>query len=172
MALIESERDAAESRYEEASAAYERAVEAAEAMESGEARERAMTEAEAIRPRYEVAVRSAVKGPLFLDLSEDGLESEWHRRVEAYKPGRTQVAASKYPRPAGSRPEVIPPSITGEGLVTDRGRIRAREEPATFGTVEPLSVLLVNRFVVPFELTALLLLAAIIGAVIIAKRRL
>ena len=172
MALIRAERDAAESRYEEQSAAYERAVERAEEMEPGEARERAMTEAEAISPRYEVAVRSAVKGPLFLDLSEDGLESEWHRRVEAYKTGRTQVSAGKYPRPAGSRPEVIPPSLTGEGLVTDRGRIRAREAPATFGTVEPLSVLLINRFVVPFELTALLLLAAIIGAVIIAKRRL
>jgi NADH:ubiquinone oxidoreductase subunit 6 (subunit J) len=32
--------------------------------------------------------------------------------------------------------------------------------------------LLVNRFVIPFELTALLLLAAIVGAVIIAKKRL
>ena len=51
------------------------------------------------------------------------------------------------------------------------GMIGIAVEAAEFGEAEPMSLLMVNRFVVAFELAALLLLAAIIGAVIIAKRR-
>ena len=45
---------------------------------------------------------------------------------------------------------VVPPVLTGKGLRTTRGYIRP-SEPAGFGTIEPMSVLIVNRFVIPFE---------------------
>ena len=109
-------------------------------------------------------------GPLWADLNEPGLEAAWSARVDGYKQGRS-MALGKYPRFSPQVPEVVPPGLTGDGLTTDRGTIRSGPG-ASFGTIEPLSLLIVNRFVVPFELTALLLLAAIVGAVIIAKRRL
>ena len=43
-------------------------------------------------------------------------------------------------------------------------------EPATFGSLESIGRLLFNRYLLPFELTSILLLVAIVGAVIIAKR--
>lgn len=122
-------------------------------------------------PKVVVRTPTAIPGPLYASLNEAGLERTNQLKVEAYKSGRTTPAAGKYPRFDESAPVVIPPSITGEGLKTKRGEIRAGK-PASFGTIEPLSVLVVNRFVIPFQLTALLLLAAIIGAVIVAKRRL
>lgn len=124
------------------------------------------------RPRYEVATKTAVKGPLYGDLNEEGLQAQWERRIKAYDSGRTSPSQAKWRRFDEDAPMVIPPAMTGEALETERGRIRKNPEGiSTFGTIEPMSVLLVNRFVVPFELTALLLLAAIVGAVIIAKRR-
>jgi len=123
------------------------------------------------KPKYKSQSRTAVKGPLYADLSEGALDEAWSQRIQAYDSGRSVPSQGKWPRFDKTRPVIVPPVLTGKELKNDRGHIRA-SAPATFGTIEPLSVLIVNRFVVPFELTALLLLAAIVGAVIIAKRRL
>jgi NADH-quinone oxidoreductase subunit J len=40
-----------------------------------------------------------------------------------------------------------------------------------FGTVEGVGNLIFNQYVLPFELTSLLLLAAVVGAVMLAKRK-
>ncbi len=151
---------------------------------------------EATRPRLRVATPAGVKPEgaseltskecatvrsvdgvpgLFQDMNEEGLDTCYQARVRRWvskdPSKRMDPAQGKYRRFDPSKPVVIPPRISGEGLTTERGTIRAGK-PAGFGTVQPLSVLLINRFVVPFELTALLLLGAIVGAVIIAKRRL
>lgn len=42
--------------------------------------------------------------------------------------------------------------------------------PDTFGSIEEVAKLLFTRYLYPFELTAVLLLAAVVGAVAIAKR--
>ena len=44
--------------------------------------------------------------------------------------------------------------------------------PETFGTVEGVGELLFQRYLLPFELTSVLIVAAILGVVAIAKRRL
>ena len=71
---------------------------------------------------------------------------------------------------------VLPPALVEsetEGVDDLNTRLSdKRGGGSLFGTVQPISILLVNRFVIPFELTAILLLAAIVGAVIIAKKRL
>jgi NADH-quinone oxidoreductase subunit J len=43
--------------------------------------------------------------------------------------------------------------------------------PESFGTSESMGAALFGRFLLPFEVTSLLLLAAIIGAVVLAKKR-
>jgi len=45
------------------------------------------------------------------------------------------------------------------------------EEAAQLGTVEAIGNAMFTRFLLPFEVTSLLLLVAIVGAVILAKRR-
>jgi len=47
-----------------------------------------------------------------------------------------------------------------------------REIPADFGSYRAVGLALYRQFVLPFEITSLLLLAAIVGAVVLAKRRL
>jgi NADH-quinone oxidoreductase subunit J len=51
----------------------------------------------------------------------------------------------------------------------------ARSEPATlsadFGTVKAVGRLIFTQYLLPFEATSLLLLAAIVGAVVVAKER-
>lgn len=47
-----------------------------------------------------------------------------------------------------------------------------REIPADFGSYRTVGLALYRDFVLPFEITSLLLLAAIVGAVVLAKRRL
>jgi NADH-quinone oxidoreductase subunit J len=42
--------------------------------------------------------------------------------------------------------------------------------PSTFGTVEEIARLLFTRYLYPFELTSILIVSAIVGAVVIAKR--
>lgn len=115
-----------------------------------------------------VPVRTVSKVPsLYADLNEAGLDYEYERQLAALRAGTDSPAARKYrPYDPEQRFEV-PPVLAGE-----HPRGGKLTEPVSWGTVEPISLLLVNRFVVPFELTALLLLAAIIGAVIIAKKRL
>jgi len=122
------------------------------------------------KPVLEVAGETAIPG-LYGHLSEGALEREHQRKLSLYEEGRATPASGKYARFDPTAKVEVPPVLTGKALKTERGIIRARE-PASFGTIEPLSILLVNRFVVPFELTAVLLLAAIVGAVLIAKRRL
>lgn len=43
--------------------------------------------------------------------------------------------------------------------------------PEGFGTVQGVSTLLFNKYILPFELTSVLILVAILGVVVIAKRR-
>lgn len=43
--------------------------------------------------------------------------------------------------------------------------------PHDFGTIEGVSMLLFNDFLLPFELTSVLIVVAILGVVVIAKRR-
>lgn len=46
------------------------------------------------------------------------------------------------------------------------------ELPADFGYVAPVGQLLFTKYLIPFELTSVLLLAAIIGSVVMGKRKL
>ncbi|MBI5493697.1 MAG: NADH-quinone oxidoreductase subunit J [Deltaproteobacteria bacterium] len=43
--------------------------------------------------------------------------------------------------------------------------------PADYGTVEGVGMLIFKNYLLPFEMTSLLLLAAVVGAVMLAKRR-
>ncbi|MGH7787188.1 MAG: NADH-quinone oxidoreductase subunit J family protein [Candidatus Binatia bacterium] len=43
--------------------------------------------------------------------------------------------------------------------------------PAGFGSIEAVGVRLFTHFLLPFEITGILMLAAVIGAVVLAKRR-
>lgn len=115
-----------------------------------------------------VAIRTPSRVPgLYADLNEAGLEDQYARQVAALRDGTDNPAARKYRLHDANKKFEAPPLLQGK-----HARGGDMEEPVSWGTVEPISLLLVNRFVVPFELTALLLLAAIVGAVIIAKKRL
>lgn len=58
-------------------------------------------------------------------------------------------------------------------LVIDSTKFpEAKTLPANFGTVDSIGDLLFRDYLVPFELTALLLLVAVIGAVVLAKKTL
>lgn len=115
-----------------------------------------------------VPIRTTSAVPsLFADLNEAGLNYQYDRELASLRDGTADPAARKY-RPFDSTQKFETPPMY-LGVDARGGQLR---EPVSWGTIEPLSLLLVNRFVVPFELTALLLLAAIIGAVIIAKKRL
>ncbi|MFN3197624.1 MAG: NADH-quinone oxidoreductase subunit J [Bradymonadia bacterium] len=46
----------------------------------------------------------------------------------------------------------------------------SEEQMATFGTLKSVGILLFNKYLLPFELTSILLLVAMVGAVILAKR--
>jgi len=54
------------------------------------------------------------------------------------------------------------PDKVGGGVIT--------EPLVTFGSVEGIAVALFTRYLYPFELTSILILAAIVGAVVMAKR--
>ncbi len=113
-----------------------------------------------------VQTESAVPG-LFVDVNERGVEERFQRKIAGWTDGQGRPSDRKYREFNPQAPVGIPPQVAGDGIAGSPS-----EKPAAFGTVEPISALLVNRFVIPFELTALLLLAAIVGAVIIAKKRL
>lgn len=124
-----------------------------------------------------VQASSSVPG-LYSSLNEAGLnqrygeviqsyaEEEWRPADGQHLPGSDRIYP-KYREFDRSQKVVVPPALlpAPESHVADR-------DPDPFGTIEPLSILLVNRFVISFELTAILLLAAVIGAFIIAKKRL
>jgi len=63
-------------------------------------------------------------------------------------------------RLAGPPGDLTLPAGTMAGMVAERGAVRAVAQP------------LFQGYLVPFEITSLLLLAAIVGAVVLAKRRL
>lgn len=109
------------------------------------------------------AVPSRVPG-LYAVLDEGSLEQGYHARISNWEAGTAKSSDGKYRPVDPNAKTVVPPML--------KGGTPEHPEPAVFGTAEPLSLMLVNRFVVPFELTALLLLGAVIGAVIIAKKRL
>jgi NADH-quinone oxidoreductase subunit J len=51
-------------------------------------------------------------------------------------------------------------------------QLQAEGLPTGFGTVEPIGQALLTHWVLPFELVGILLLAGLVGAVVVAKRRL
>ena len=122
---------------------------------------------------WSVATMSTVPG-LYADLSEQALEARYRDKIRSWAQGDSTPADGKYRPFLPDQTYTIPPALQhaagGEGAAP--ASRAAEKQDGLFGTVEPVSILLVNRFVVPFELTAILLLAAIIGAVIIAKKRL
>lgn len=157
---VAEERQAHAEQYEAKAKAYSANVEQAQAEENEALRAQKLLQAARTNPDI-VQRRTAVKGPLFADLSEEGLEQFWLERLERHEAGETAINQNKWSRFDRSKPMELPHNLSSKA-----------EQRASFGTIEPMSILIVNRFVVPFELTALLLLAAIVGAVIIAKRRL
>ncbi len=128
-----------------------------------------------------VDVPSAVPG-LSSFLTEDAVQARYNDQIIAWERGDSTYATGKYTRFDETQPFVVPPVLSEQARmaahpadadVPPEARTSVdRDTGSRFGTAEPVSLLLVNRFVVPFELTAVLLLAAIIGAVIIAKKRL
>jgi NADH:ubiquinone oxidoreductase subunit 6 (subunit J) len=125
------------------------------------------------RPDRYVKTPSPVPG-LYSDISEFAVRTDYRDELRRYAAGSKTPATNKYRPYDPDRPFVVPPALEQGSKALDEG-VRRRQERAQgnlFGTVEPISILLVNRFVIPFELTAVLLLAAIFGAVVIAKKRL
>ena len=55
--------------------------------------------------------------------------------------------------------------------VSDLGALPMRIVPPEFGTVKAVGRLLYTQYLLPFEVTSLLLLVAIVGAVVVAKQR-
>ncbi len=109
---------------------------------------------------------SAIEG-LYADVNETAVEEQYVEKLRAWRDGTAKPSDGKYPQFDPQRPFELPPSLEPDPELAQV--VPGRE--GLYGTFKPVSVMLVNRFVVPFELTAVLLLAAIIGAVILAKRR-
>ena len=57
--------------------------------------------------------------------------------------------------------------FSGDGI----GRMPMSPQSATIGTIESMGAALFTRYVLPFEVTSLLLLAAIVGAVVLARKQ-
>jgi len=57
--------------------------------------------------------------------------------------------------------------FSGDGI----GRMPMSSQAANLGTVESMGAALFTRFLLPFEVTSLLLLAAIVGAVVLARKQ-
>ena len=61
--------------------------------------------------------------------------------------------------------------VVKSGFFPDAGQVGVMAElPGTFGSVEEIAMVLFTRYLYPFELTSILILAAIVGAVVMAKR--
>lgn len=60
--------------------------------------------------------------------------------------------------------------LLGLGILK-RGVTAAETLPEDFGYVAPVGKLLFTKYLVPFELTSILLLAAIVGSVVMGKRK-
>ncbi len=159
MDKVSADREEQAKAYEASLKTYENNLAQVEGETDEKVKAEKLKKLEASKPAMTLQSRTAIKGPLYADLNESGLERVWQERLARHESGQTAINQGKWSRFDKSTPMVLPESLSGD----DR---------ASFGTIEPMSILIVNRFVVPFELTALLLLAAIVGAVIIAKRRL
>ncbi|HTK80967.1 MAG TPA: NADH-quinone oxidoreductase subunit J [Bacteroidota bacterium] len=61
--------------------------------------------------------------------------------------------------------------ISGIVLSTTGGGARISPEMARLGTVESIGSALFRDFLVPFEVTSLLLLAALVGVIVLAKKK-
>ena len=99
---------------------------------------------------------------MLLNLGRAGpsdLKGPWGR-VVAGVAGLVLVAKLIVPRMVEPPGAVMLPPGTVAGIVASRGAVRAVAQP------------LYQAYLVPFEITSLLLLAAIVGAVVLAKRRL
>jgi NADH:ubiquinone oxidoreductase subunit 6 (subunit J) len=159
----------------EAAEEYAAKVEAAEKKAEGgeESEGEQESEDDADPASVEIDTKSKIPG-LYADLNEEALEARYAAKVRAWDDGTSTPAAGKYPTFDPDKKFEVPPVLvrSARARVTRDSAIEVHPEAtATFGTTQPLSLLIVNRFVIPFELTALLLLGAIVGAVIIAKRR-
>ncbi len=122
---------------------------------------------------FRPAIQSKV-GHLAADFSEDALQKSYHAQLSRIDAGDYTDLDAKFPRDQRVKPK-LPPVFKGldhRGSPLPKLGQSSKATKINFGTAESVSVLLVNRFVIPFELTAILLLAAIVGAVIIAKKRL
>jgi NADH-quinone oxidoreductase subunit J len=61
--------------------------------------------------------------------------------------------------------------VVKSGFFPDTGQVGVMVElPDAFGSVEEIATVLFTRYLYPFELTSILILAAIVGAVVMAKR--
>ena len=116
--------------------------------------------------RVAFRVESEVPG-LYAHASEDAVEEGYAQKLRMWRDGTATPADGKYPAFDPDRTYELPPSLQPDRAPEDV--VPGRE--GLYGTFQPVSMMLVNRFVIPFELTAILLLASIIGAVILAKRR-
>ena len=147
------------------------AIEAAEGKEKRKLRRKP----EATPPRTQVYLQTRTDVPgLYADLSEYAVRVEYRKKLQEWERGAATPADGKYRTFDPDEKFELPPALR-PGVKAVGGEIQPRAERDQgnlFGTVEPIAILLVNRFVIPFELTAVLLLAGIIGAVIIAKKRL
>jgi len=56
-------------------------------------------------------------------------------------------------------------------FATSNGPTSMSPQAETLGTIESMGSAMFTKFVLPFEVTSLLLLAAIVGAVVLAKKR-
>lgn len=61
---------------------------------------------------------------------------------------------------------------TSTAFVGSRSQIYANTVPSGFGGVESVGDLMLTRYVLPFEMAAVLLLVGIVSAVVVAKKRL
>ncbi|MCB9530268.1 MAG: NADH-quinone oxidoreductase subunit J [Myxococcales bacterium] len=71
---------------------------------------------------------------------------------------------------AGASCYVLASSMLGSSVAGTR--LWGGSVPAQFGTVRPLGLRLMTEYVLPFEMASVLLLVGIVGAVVVAKRRL
>ncbi len=110
-------------------------------------------------------VESPVPG-LYAAVNEPAINRDFRAQIQSWEDGTATPADEKYRTYDPDRSFEVPPVLRASEAQAQGGT------SSMFGTVEPISILLVNRFVVPFELIAVLLLAAIFGAVVIAKKRL
>ena len=81
------------------------------------------------------------------------------------------VALWRYtPAPAGRRASPSAPTLADPATVFAAGEL-TQQETAARGVVGALAAPLFQVYLVPFEITSILLLAAIVGAVVLAKRK-